>query len=184
MGTVTLPAPWLDLCLHRNSYTSLCFCNGTSVLMNCSAAIYPLITPMTHIKVTIFQKNKHKQIWHHLNCFYSETRSVLWLFRVATLEATPCAWCWGLPELGGLGPIEGLLAPGWGGRVIATGLQPAWGWGPLSTLGFWGRWTLSTAQDRAVPVHSGSWVFLGHVHLLMFLLRHCLCLSCKHLNVS
>ena len=99
MGTVILPTPWLGLCLRRNVYTSLCFCNGTSMLTNCSAAIYPLITPMTHIKVTIFHRNKHRQSWHHLSCLYSETRFVLWVLRVATPEAVPRSWCRGLPEL-------------------------------------------------------------------------------------
>lgn len=35
---------------------------------------------------------------------------------------------------------------------------------------------LRVAQDRAVPVRGGSWVFLGHVHLLMSFPGRSLCL--------
>lgn len=123
-----LPAPRLDLCFHRNAYTSLCFCNGTSVLMNCSAAIYPLITPMTHIKVTIFHRNKHKQNRHHSNCLYSETHSVLWVLRVASLGGCFTFWVLRFARVRGTRRTGHLLRDG------EEGLQPVWGRGPLSTL--------------------------------------------------
>lgn len=107
--------PWLDLCLCRNVYTSLRFCNGTRVLTNCSAAIYPLITPMTHIKVTIFHIKKHKQNWHHSSCLYFETHSVLWVSRVATQETALSFWCQGLLVRGVR--LTGHFAPGQGEKV-------------------------------------------------------------------
>lgn len=103
-----------------------------------------------------------------MNCFYSETRPVLWGLRVAAPEAVPCSPCQGLPELRGV-----RLA----GHSLVPGLQPARGSGPqLAVISE----EMDTKQDTGQGGVCLQW-FLG-------LLRTCslpmFWFVCRHLSLG